>query len=453
MTHSAAGTGAPAAGTAAAGSAPVDSPGVPAPADTSGAPASDVSASLTAEAAALLPQLQDLRRELHRIPETGLDLPQTQARVLAALEGLGLEVTTGTGTTSVVAVLRGTHPERPATGAPAVLLRGDMDALPVRELTDEPFRSENGNMHACGHDLHTAGLVGAARLLAAHRHELAGDVVFMFQPGEEGFHGAKIMIEEGVLDAAGVRVGAAYGVHVTSSAQRGLFATKPGSLQAGSNVLEVTVHGAGGHGSQPHNAADPVPALAETILGLQTMITRRFDVFDPVVMSITQLSAGEAVNVIPPSASLGATVRTLSQESTERFREESRRLAEGIAAAHGCTAEVRFSVEYPVTVNDAAETAWAVDRLRGLLGEERVAVVDNPIMPSEDFSYVLREVPGTYIMLGARPEALAAEDAVDNHSPYVVFDDSVLGDQAAALAHLALARVRASAPAPAHHRE
>jgi amidohydrolase len=410
------------------------------PATGSGDPAAT---RLVTEASALLPELQELRRELHRNPELGNDLPETQARVLAALEGLPLEVTQGVGATSVVAVLRGTHPSRPAEGAPAVLLRGDMDALPVTEQTDLPYRSENGRMHACGHDLHTAGLVGAVRLLAAHRHALAGDVVFMFQPGEEGYHGAKVMLEEGVLEASGVRVSAAFGAHVTSTRERGLFATKPGPLQAGSNVLEVTVHGAGGHGSQPQNAADPVPALAETILALQNMVTRRFDVFDPVVMSITQLSAGDAVNVIPASASLGATVRTLSAESTELFRTESARLAEGIAAAHGCTAEVRFSVEYPVTVNDEAETEWAVAQLRGLLGEERVEVVPHPIMPSEDFSFVLNEVPGTYIMLGARPAEVAPEDAVDNHSPFVLFDDSVLGDQAAALAHLALARLSA----------
>lgn len=395
---------------------------------------------LVAEGQALLPALQELRRDLHAHPEVGLDLPRTQSAVLAALEGLPLEITTGVETTSVVAVLRGAGPGRPEEAAQAVLLRGDMDALSVEELTDEPFRSDNGSMHACGHDLHTAGLVGAAQLLCAYRDELDGDVVFMFQPGEEGFNGASVMIREGVLDAAGVRVSAAYGVHVLV-AENGLVATKPGTLQAGSNVLTVTVHGEGGHGSQPHNANDPVPAIAEMVGALQTMVTRKFDVFDPVVMSVTRLSAGDMVNVIPASASLGATVRTLSDESVVRFREEATRVADGIAAAHGCIAEVVFEEEYPVTVNDEAETAWVAEEVSGLLGEDRMELVDDPVMPSEDFSYVLREVPGTYMMLGARRDEVPDEAQADNHSPYVVFDDSVLGDQAALLAHLALRRL------------
>ena len=389
----------------------------------------------------LLPGLKELRRDLHAHPEVGLDLPRTQEKVLAALEGLPLEVTTGVETTSVVAVLRGTGEGRPAEGAPAVLLRGDMDALSIEERTDEPFRSENGNMHACGHDLHTAGLVGAARILSAHHEQLDGDVVFMFQPGEEGFNGASVMIREGVLDAAGVRVCAAYGVHVHID-DAGVVSTKPGTLQAGSNVLTVTVHGEGGHGSQPFAAVDPVPALAEIVVALQTMVTRKFDVFDPVVLSVTQLSAGDMVNVIPPSATLGATVRTLSDESVARFRTEATRIADGIASAHGCTAEVVFEEQYPVTVNDTDETAWVADEILEFFGEDRLKIVEDPIMPSEDFSFVLREVPGTYLMLGAKRADVPEEEQADNHSPHVVFDDAVLGDQAALLAHLAVRRLR-----------
>ncbi|MCT1446155.1 M20 metallopeptidase family protein [Brevibacterium casei] len=394
---------------------------------------------LLAEATALLPDLTALRRDLHAHPEVGLDLPRTQAAVLEAIADLDVEVTTGTGTTSVVAVLRGTHPDRGAD-APAVLLRGDMDALPLTEATAEPFASTNGAMHACGHDLHTAGLVGALRLLAAHRDELRGDVVAMFQPGEEGFNGASVMIDEGVLDAAGSRAIAAFGVHVNTS-ERGIVSTKPGTLQAGSSVLQVTVHGRGGHGSQPTQAVDPVPALAEIVTGLQTMVTRRVDLFDPVVLTVTQLSGSEAVNIIPEQASLGATVRTLSQASLETVRDQATQLATGIAAAHGCTAEVDFEVQYPVTVNDAAETAWAVDRLRDLLGDDRVQVVAQPIMASEDFSFVLAEVPGTYMMLGAGRTDVPAEQQGDNHSPFVIFDDTVLTEQAAILSHLAITRL------------
>ena len=398
---------------------------------------------LRAEASALLPQLQALRRRLHAHPEVGLDLPHTQAEVLTALEGLDLEVSTGVATTSVVAVLRGTHPNRPTDtpAAPAVLLRGDMDALPIEERTDEPFRSTNGNMHACGHDLHTAGLVGAAKLLHTHREALAGDVVFMFQPGEEGFNGASVMIREGVLDAAGTRAIAAFGAHVHMGPS-GVVATKPGTLQAGSNVLHITLHGRGGHGSQPQSAIDPVPALAELVTALQNMVSRRINAFDPIALSVTQLKAGEAMNVIPASATLGATVRTLSQESLDIVRAQSKQLAKGIAEAHGCTAEVDFEVQYPVTVNDEAETAWALDQVRGLLGDDRVEVSPQPIMPSEDFSFVLQEVPGTYMMLGAKRTDVPEERQGDNHSPFVVFDDGVLGDQAALLAHLALERLR-----------
>lgn len=396
---------------------------------------------LISEAQALLPELQSLRRTLHAIPEVGLDLPRTQAAVLDALAGLDLEVSTGENTTSVIAVLRGTHPEKPVD-APAVLLRGDMDALPVAEETDEPFASTNGNMHACGHDLHTAGLVGAARLLHTHRERLRGDVVFMFQPGEEGYNGASVMIDEGVLDAAGRRAIAAFGTHVMVIAPRGVVATRPGPLQAGSNILRVTIHGRGGHGSQPVTAVDPVPALAELVTALQNMVSRRIDVFDPIAMSVTQLSASDAINVIPASATMGATVRTLSDESLDIVRTRSQQLAEGIAAAHGCTAEVDFEVQYPVTINDADVTAWAVDELRDLLGEDRVHLLEQPIMPSEDFSFVLREVPGTYFMLGAKRTDVPEERQGNNHSPFVVFDDSVLGDQAALLAHLAIERLQ-----------
>src|SRR5699024_2955376 len=251
---------------------------------------------------------------------------------------------------------------------------------------------------------------GAARLLHAHRDELRGDVVFMFQPGEEVCNGASVMIEEGVLEAAGRRAVAAFGAHVNTS-PRGAVCTRPGTLQAGSNVLEVTIRGRGGHGSQPQSAVDPVPVLAE------------------------------AIHRITASASLAATVRTLSEPSLETVRQRSEQLAEHIAAAHGCTAEVTFEVQYPVTVNDAAETAWALERLEGLLGGERVKVLPQPIMPSEDFSFVLRQVPGTYLMLGAGRTDVPADRQGDNHSPFVIFDDSVLADQAAVLAHLALERL------------
>ncbi|WP_372984333.1 M20 family metallopeptidase [Microbacterium sp.] len=387
-----------------------------------------------ADAVAILPDLVALRRALHADPELGLDLPRTQQKVLDALEGLPLEITTGTRTTSVVAVLRGGRP------GPAVLLRGDMDALPIEETTGLEFASTNGTMHACGHDLHTAGLVGAARLLSDRRDELHGSVIFMFQPGEEGHGGAKVMIEEGLLDAAGERPVAAYAIHVAPG-PRGLFATRSGAVAAGSNQLFVTVDGRGGHGSQPHQTLDPVPAAAEIVLALQSFVTRRFDAFDPVVLSVTRLSTGEgAVNVIPEQVELAATVRNMSPASLATLQEGLPRVIEGVAAAHGLTADVRFDTMYPVTVNDPAETAETVDVLQGVFGEQRLVIMPTPMMGSEDFAFVLDEVPGTFIALMTSPPDADPSTIEWNHSPRVLFDDAVLGDQAAALASVAFAR-------------
>ncbi|MFJ4997955.1 M20 family metallopeptidase [Microbacterium sp. NPDC088619] len=387
-----------------------------------------------ADAVAILPDLVSLRRALHADPELGLDLPRTQQKVLDALGGLPLELTTGTRTTSVVAVLRGGLP------GPAVLLRGDMDALPIDETTGLDFASVNGNMHACGHDLHTAGLVGAAKLLAARRDELRGSVIFMFQPGEEGHGGAKVMIEEGLLEAAGERPVAAYAIHVAPG-PRGVFATRSGAVAAGSNQLFVTVQGRGGHGSQPHQTLDPVPAAAEIVLALQSFVTRRFDAFDPVVLSVTRLSTGDgAVNVIPEQVELAATVRNMSPASLAILQEGLPRVIDGVAAAHGLTADIRFDTMYPVTVNDPAETSETVDVLRDVFGEQRVVIMPTPMMGSEDFAFVLDEVPGTFIALMTSPPDADPSTIEWNHSPRVVFDDAVLGDQAAALAAVAFAR-------------
>jgi hippurate hydrolase len=389
---------------------------------------------LREDAAHLLPELVELRRRLHRIPEVGFDLPQTQAVVLAELVGLGLEITTGTDLTSVTAVLRG------AADGPSVLLRGDMDALAIVEETGLEYASSNGAMHACGHDLHVAGLVGAARLLAARRESIAGSIVFMFQPGEEAGGGAPLMIRDGVLDAAGRRVEAAYGIHV-GPGERGTFQLKPGTIMAGANVLKVTVHGRGGHGSRPHQAVDPVPAVAEIVLTLQSWVTRRVDVFDPVVLSVTKLFASEVVNVIPEQAGLAATLRTLSEASIGQAKAELPPLIERIAAAHGCTADIEVIVGYPVTVNTAPETAAATAVLREEFGDDRIEELAVPWMASEDFSFVLREVPGTFLFLCATPPHVDPDDIPMNHSPHAVFDDAVLGDQAAALAALALRHV------------
>jgi amidohydrolase len=396
-----------------------------------------LSVSLVDDAALIHDDLVDLRRQIHQHPELGLYLPKTQAAVLEALDGLPLEITVGEKLSSVVAVLRGDLPG-PTGQGPTVLLRGDMDGLPVLEDSGEPFASTTGTMHACGHDLHVAGLVGAARLLSARKHELAGNVVFMFQPGEEGPGGALPMIEEGVLDAAGTPVDAAFGIHVTGLYNKGLFVSKAGPAWAGNGLLNVTVHGKGGHGSSPWLSVDPVTVAAEVVLALQSYVTRRVNVFDPVVITVGELHAGTASNVIPSTAQLVASVRTLSNASLEQLAAELPRLVQGVAAAHGCTADVGFQPEYPVTVNDVDMWSHAKTVLAGLYGTERVFERPDPIMGAEDFSFVLERVPGCFIQLGARPDDVPAEGAPSNHSATVRFDDAVLGEQAAALAELAV---------------
>lgn len=392
--------------------------------------------SLLDDATGIHDELVELRREIHRYPEIGLDLPRTQEVVLGALDGLPLEISTGSDLSSVTGVLRGGKP------GPVVLLRGDMDALPVTERTGLGFQSKlDGAMHACGHDLHTAGLVGAAKLLAARQAELAGDIVFMFQPGEEGHDGAGHMIREGVLAAAGRPVDAAYGLHVMSSLiPKGMFAARPGPLMAASAGLHVRVVGAGGHGSMPHRAQDPVPAACEMVTALQTMLTRTFDVFDPVVITVGMFHAGTRRNIIPDDATFEATVRTFSADNAAKVADAAVRLCRDIASAHGLRVEVDFQPEYPVTVNDAAEHDFLADTVAELFGEERYRVLDNPLTGSEDFSRVLNEVPGAYVFLGACP----GEDPVAapaNHSPLATFDDSVLADGAALLAELAVRRL------------
>ncbi|MBM6404290.1 amidohydrolase [Phycicoccus sp. CSK15P-2] len=394
-------------------------------------------------AAAIGPDLVALRRRLHRIPELGLDLPETQAVVLEELEGLDLEVTTGRGLSSVVGVLRGRAPHEGER--PVVLLRGDMDGLPVTEAVDVDYRSERqGRMHACGHDLHVAGLVGAARVLHELRDELVGDVVLMFQPGEEGPGGAEPMIEEGLLEAAGRRVDAAYAVHVFSADHpRGVWFGRPGPLMAAADEIHVVVRGAGGHGAAPERALDPVPVACEMVLALQTAVTRRFSIWDPVVLTVGKVAAGTKDNIIPDEAVLAATLRTFSREQRVRAQEVVAEVVHGVAAAHGTTATIEMGFGYPVTVNDEAEFAFARGVVVDLFGEGRWADMTNPEAGSEDMSFVLEQVPGAYLNVSA----CALDDhrqAEDNHSPRAAFDDSVVPDVAAALAEMALRRSRAA---------
>ena len=397
---------------------------------------------LRADSTELQPEMARLRHRLHQRPEIGLHLPETQQAVLEALDGLALEISVGESCTSVTAVLRGTGAD--GDPAPAILLRGDMDALPVQEEADVDYRSTiDGAMHACGHDLHTAMLAGAARVLSAHRDALRGDVVFMFQPGEEGLDGAGHMIREGVLDAAGPRVQRAYGIHVMSGdLPRHQFTTRPGTLMAASDWLSVTIIGAGGHGSAPHRAQDPVSVAAGLVTSLHAMVTRQFDVFDPVVLTVGSFHAGTRRNIIPAEATFDATVRSFSPQAREKVREASIRMCQEFAAAHGLRAEVRYRQEYPVTVNDPGQAEFATAAVTDLYGADRFTPMPTPEAGAEDFSRVLEQVPGCYLFLGACPHD-DPESAADNHSALAVFDDSVLADGCLLHASLAVRSLQA----------
>jgi hippurate hydrolase len=291
-------------------------------------------------------------------------------------------------------------------------------------------------------------LIGAARLLSRFRESLAGDVVFMFQPGEEGWDGAAHMLREGVLEASGRRVSSAYGIHVMANIDRGLFTTRPGTLMAASAALTVTVRGAGGHGSAPHHAKDPISVASQIIGDLQTLVTRRFDVFDPVVITVGRFQAGTARAIIPGEATFEATVRAFSARTQDRAEEEVTRLCRGVAAAYDADVEVTFRREYPATVNHPEHAAFVEAVATETFGPERFRTMAAPQTGAEDFSRVIAEVPGCYLMLGARVGE-AGQAVPDNHSAYVLFDESVLPDGVLLHTQLAIRALGRDGGAPA----
>jgi amidohydrolase len=394
---------------------------------------------LLEEARAVLPEAIQLRRRLHRHPEIGLQLPFAQEQVLDALDGLPLTVRTGETTSSVVATLEGAHP------GPTVLLRGDMDALPMPEDTGLDFESEvDGAMHACGHDTHVAMLAASAKLLAARRDDLAGRVLFMFQPGEEGYHGARYMLDEGLLDPGPRRDGShspvtsVFALHIAPQLPSGTVSLRGGTLMASSDVLRIVVMGRGGHASAPHHALDPVPVACEIVQAIQVMITRRVDVFDPAVVTVASINAGTTNNVIPETAVILGTIRAVSERTRARVQDAVRRVAEGIAIAHEAGVEVEFEMGYPVTVNDRGYAALVGEVAAALLGPDRVTTIAHPVMASEDFSYVLQRVPGAMAFLGAAPPGVEPRRAAPSHSSQVVFDEAAMTTGAAMYAAVAL---------------
>jgi hippurate hydrolase len=381
------------------------------------------------QARAIAPRITALRRAIHAEPELGLETPLTLAKARAELADLPLEWREGSSCTGAVATLKGGRP------GPSVLLRGDMDALPLQEETGLPFASAiAGRMHACGHDTHTAMLAGAARLLAGRREEIAGEVRFMFQPGEEGFHGARYMIADGLLDPL---PDAAFALHIMPNYGHGVLAVRAGPMLAAADMLEIVVEGRGGHASMPHQARDPVPVACEIVTAIQALVTRRFTAAEAMVVTVTQLEAGRAHNVIPDRASLKGTVRTLSPDRRQEVRDALRTLAEGIAAAHECQARVTITEGFPPTINDprAADVFEAV--ARDLPGG-RFERMDHPIMGAEDFAYVLEKVPGAMAFLGVAAEGADWAHCCGIHSSRMVVDETALPRGAAILAGCAL---------------
>lgn len=398
---------------------------------------------LRADADAILPDIVDLRRRLHRCPEIGLQLPRSQAILVEALQGLGLESRLGRTTTSVTAIIEGTGKPDPADARAAdrtIVLRADMDGLPLTEETDLEFASETpGSMHACGHDTHVAMLVGGARLLLARRDQFSGRVVLMFQPGEEGYHGARYMIEEGLLDGIEGRPGsAAFALHISTRYETGTLNLRHGPLLAAADRLLITVLGRGGHASSPHLAIDPITVAAELILALQVMVTRTVDPFDPAIITIARVTSGTTNNIIPETAEIEGTMRTLSEVVRTSVKERIRQVAAGIGAAHGATIEVQVDPGFPVTVNDRAITDLVRSVSAGLAGPAATREMTAPIMGAEDFSYVLQRVPGMMAFLGARPAGLDEATSPMNHSNRVVFDESAMALGAATYAAVAL---------------
>ena len=394
-----------------------------------------VTSSLLEAARAIEPRITALRRAIHAEPELGLDTPLTLAKVRAELADLPLEWKVGTTTTGAVATLKG------GKAGPSVLLRGDMDALPMDEHTNLPFASTiPGRMHACGHDTHTAMLAGAARVLAARQADIAGEVRFMFQPGEEGFHGARFMLEEGLLggEGHGPLPDAAFALHIMPNSPHGMIAGRAGAMLAAADQFDITIQGKGGHASLPHDTADPVPAAAAIVTAIQAMVTRRFAAAEATVVTVSMIDAGTAHNIIPNHATMRGTIRTLSAARRSAVREALTEVAQLTARAHGCTAEVVVTEGFPVTLNDprAIDLARAVAMELG--GPDKWHEMAHSLMGAEDFSYVLQKVPGAMLFLGVAHDGEDWTTCCGIHNSRMMVDESVMPRGSAFLAACAL---------------
>jgi len=362
-----------------------------------------------------------LRRDIHREPELGFGTEKTADKVLAALDGLPLDIETGIAQNGIVATLRGGE-------GPTVALRADMDALPIVEETGLPFSSEiEGRMHACGHDGHTSMLVGAAHALSGMRDRLNGTVKFVFQPAEEGGGGGKVMVDEGVADD----VSSIFALHLWPGLPFGDVATKAGPIMAAADAFEIEIRGSGGHGAMPHLAADAVVIAAQVVTALQTVVSREVDPVEPAVLTVGEIGAGTAFNIIPEKARLGGTVRTLNPDLRESMPGRIEDVARGVAQGMRGDANLGYTFSYPVTVNDEGAVGHALGVAEDLFGAQSVRELPNPSMTAEDFAFFLKKVPGAFIWLGV------GEDVSGLHTPQFAFDEEILPRGTALLAALA----------------
>lgn len=365
-----------------------------------------------AEADALRDEVIARRRDFHQHPEIAFEEVRTAGIVASELNALGLEVQTGVGKTGVVGILEGAH------DGPTVLLRADMDALPVSEQNEVEYASTiPGKMHACGHDGHTAMLLGAAQQLAEKRN-FAGTVYFCFQPAEEGLAGAKAMIEDGLFTRFPAR--AVYGMHNWPGLPVGAFAVRPGPMLASADKFEIKLRGRGAHAAKPDKSRDPIVAGAHLVTQLQSLVSRFTDPLEPAVLSVTTFHAGTAFNIIPETAEIGGTVRTFSTEVYEEIRSGIERMAAGAATMFDMTASVEWPIiGYPPTLNDPAEAAFVTETLQSLVGADVVHTDWPPTMGAEDFSFLAEQRPGCFVFVGNG-------DSAGLHHPKFDFNDDAL---------------------------
>ena len=382
-------------------------------------------------AAALQPRLVAWRRDFHMHPELGFEEVRTAGIVADHLRGLGLEVSTGIGKTGVVAMI---EPDAVAENAPTVMLRFDMDALPILEANDVPYRSTtDGVMHACGHDGHTAIGMGVAQVLTAGRNDLPGRVKLVFQPAEEGLGGALAMIADGALE--GPKPAAAFGLHLWSRLPLDQIVVQEGPLMAGADKIHLVVHGVGGHGAMPHETIDAVVVASEIVLAWQTIVSRTVSPTEPAVVTVGSFHAGSAANVIAGRAELQGSIRSFSIETRDLLVRRLREIAEGLCAAHNARCDFTFTAGVLPTINSAAGAALMRDVATSLVGAEQVDTM-TPAMVGEDMSEFLMRAPGCYVLVGANDPDGPLNSP--HHSPTFDFDERMLSTGVALLAATAV---------------